>query len=565
MIYLNATTLKVDLIRTLENEADKADNLYLIIDSLPTFLNTPIAFTVFNYQISRYPRKVYWWSYNPSLLEFLKGCTANVSKPDSASYIQANKNKIIPYNSLSPVAYDKQNESENTLSAKDIMSENKYQPLNLIHDHNYVHNPEETYSEEKQDSLPETQLAIDESQNFDTWIQKIEATKNALSSLKISDATENKVVYNNRSSAKLFRILTLSLILSLSFALSIVLLPAKVYTIELGAATEESSSKLELDINEFTKSTHVLSANAEIKPRGTKEVPTDLSIGKVSLFNDGNRPVNLDNGLFRLVIDEKYYQVLPDSTIPKSFAIPPKTERDEDLNFRIQALNPGDEYNLPADTRFDIVNLQGTGRKVCSGCYAISTTEIKNSTLSGENIVTEYDQSFITQSVEAKLAQQRSSLIKDIQKAEVFTDENWYKHTESKYNFSHSLNESTELLTLEAGVTTNIYYLTRVQIEEQLKSTNQEINSFGEIFITEIENNPRNSDLIKVTIFFTYETENTCLDKQKFVSELSKDSFEEAKKQILIDCPEVLNIERKDIGLNVPGVPQRIDLNVTSS
>jgi hypothetical protein len=578
MIHLNASTAKTDLIKILESESDKHESLYLIIDSLPSFLNTPIAFTVFNYQISRYPRKIFWWSWEPKILDFLTNCTAAVSDPVNDKTISADKNILIKYNSSSPAISNKSTKSfdlkehpalaqnKHVFSAQEILNENKYEPIELISD--YAQEKDLKTDEEipNPDNSQSFENFSPEIQNFDAWIKKIEATKNALSSLK--DNTEYQSFKSPNTlnkSSKIFKVLTLSLVLSLVFAFSIILLPAKVYTIELGSVSKESGAELSINVNDFSKTSNNLTANGEIQPRGTKEVPTDLSTGEVSLINDGSREVNLDNGLFRLVIDEKYYQVLPDNTLPRTFSIPTKVESSKILKFKIQATNPGSEYNLPPNTQLDIVNLQGNGKRVCSSCYAITLGEIKNSQISGQNIVTEYDQSFIIQSVEAKLASQRSEAIKNIQRSKVFTNEDWYKNVDSKYNFNTPLNEPADLLRLEASVVTDIYYLKQEQIENQLRGQNGSIRSFKDIAITDIQNNPRNSDNIKLKVFYTYETENTCLDKQKFLSKLSISDFEEAKKQILIDCPGVLNIEKRDVGINMPGIPSRVDLTVTSN
>jgi hypothetical protein len=580
MIYLNASTAKIDLIKILENESDKHESLYLIIDSLPTFLNTPIAFTVFNYQISRYPRKIFWWSYEPRILDFLKSCTAAVSDPVNDKTLSSDQNILIKYSPSSPALipasaknFDVKEQLDTTpdkhvFSAQDILNENKYVPLDLINDlsKNTTQKLESTNLKEGDYQGVESFSA--EMQNFDSWIKKIEATKSALYSLKNNSDHETftkNVSQLPKRGSKVFKVLTLSLVLSLVFAFSIILLPAKVYTIELGSISKESGADLDLNITDFSKSSNTLSARAEIQPRGTKEVPTDLSTGEVSLINEGNRAVNLDNGLFRLVIAEKYYQVLPDNTLPRSFSIPTKAESSKILKFKIQATDPGSEYNLPINTQLDIVNLQGAGKRVCSSCYAVTVTDIKNTKVSGQQIVTEYDQSFIVQSVEAKLALQRSEAIKNIQRSKVFTNEEWYKNTDSKYNFNTALNEPADLLKLDTTVSTDIYYLTQEQLEKSIRSQNKSIKSFKDIAIIDIQNNPRTSDKIKLKVFFTYETENTCLDKQKFLSTLSVNDFEEAKKQILIDCPGVLNIEKRDVGINMPGISPRVDLTVTGT
>ena len=567
MIHINASITKTDLIRELESEADKTKNLYLIVESLPTFLNTPIAFTVFNYQISKYPRPVFWWSQEKQILDFLQSCTTSVANPELDRDFRPAGNHIINYdpNSNSVVVHSlavvktqttttassgvdnivKQN-SKHVFSSEEMFSEGQYEPIDLI----------------KEDSQ-NTPLEI---QNFDSWIKKIEATKEALSSLqKTQTEYQESPILNKKKKGRVFQVLSLSLILSLIFILGLILFPAKVYTIEVGNITLQDSKSIDVPLSSFSKSTVSLKASAETKPQGNLEVPTDRANGEVQLLNEGSRPVNLDNGMFRLVLDQKYYQVIADNTLPKSFSILPASQSDKVLKFKVQAVESGSDYNLAINTKLDIVNLQGDGKKVCFSCYATTVTEIKNTAVSGQKVVTEYDQSLVSQNAEAKLALQRQENIKNLQRGKVFINENWYKNTSSQYTFNKNINEPTDILKLDVVTNTDIYYISQDQLGNILKQENQNIDKFKEITIKNTENDPRSSDIIKLTVFYTYETQNTCFDKQKFVSTLSSKDFDEAKKDILIECPGITNIEKKDLGINMPGIPTRIDLNLTQS
>ena len=78
MIIVNKEITKNELLKEMAIQLHLPDpTLSLEIESLPNFLNTPVAFTIFNYQISNFPKTVFWLSYNPQILEFLHNCQAN--------------------------------------------------------------------------------------------------------------------------------------------------------------------------------------------------------------------------------------------------------------------------------------------------------------------------------------------------------------------------------------------------------------------------------------------------------------------------------------------------------
>ena len=54
MITITSATAKRDLLEKLATQANNYGKLIVDVDSLPTFLTTPIAFTIFTYQIRIY-------------------------------------------------------------------------------------------------------------------------------------------------------------------------------------------------------------------------------------------------------------------------------------------------------------------------------------------------------------------------------------------------------------------------------------------------------------------------------------------------------------------------------
>lgn len=77
MLIITNQITKTELLKEMSNSLANSENsLHLEVKSLPNFLNTAIAFTIFNYQISNFPKPVFWLSYDNSIVQFLHNCHA---------------------------------------------------------------------------------------------------------------------------------------------------------------------------------------------------------------------------------------------------------------------------------------------------------------------------------------------------------------------------------------------------------------------------------------------------------------------------------------------------------
>lgn len=78
MLTITSQKTKKGILDALIRESKKKGELEIAVESLPSFLNTPVAFTVFSYQIGNFPRKIVWTSSDPAILSFLKNCDVQV-------------------------------------------------------------------------------------------------------------------------------------------------------------------------------------------------------------------------------------------------------------------------------------------------------------------------------------------------------------------------------------------------------------------------------------------------------------------------------------------------------
>jgi len=593
MIEINSNTSKKQLLENLTREAVSIDDLYILIDSLPIFLGTTISFTVFNYQISNYPRKVFWTSQNPEVIDFLSNCKANTKDPESANPVIIEP-KSLPLETLQPSPVieiqpiiPQVSTKSQSITASTEFSNFKFpefkdftgfkpNPSNfsvnsLLERDNYT--PSSLLENAEPQILPQQP----ESQNFDSWLTKIEATKKALTNLSPQEETnylpylrpEPEIQPNFiqiKSAPKLVRILATSLVFSLIAVVFLVLFPTKAYTLEIRQVPIEEGATLEVPQNKFSSKQTSLSVETEIPASGQKEVQTERSTGKVALINRGSKEVTLNNGSFRLVNNGKEYQSITNSSLPKSFSIPAKNNintGDTSLEFQIQATKTGSEYNLDENTRFDIENL--LGQKVCSSCFAVATTQIKNTNLSGKKMVTDADQSLLRTNSEALLDQKKVKEIPKLQEENIFTNSSWFKNLDSKYTFNKNIGDETEKVSLKVDVSTQVYYLPQIEIEKLLQAKNQEINKFTDVTLIETTGIFDGSDKkLKLKMYYTY-TKKTSLDKEEITQVLTEKNFDIAKSDIQKKYPSIKNIDKKETGVQVPGLPSKVDINLVEN
>ncbi len=73
--FLQVTTKSTrnELLMQLMQESKSANqNVVLVIESLPTFINTSVSLAVFNAMLKQYPKNLYWYSNNLAIINFLK-------------------------------------------------------------------------------------------------------------------------------------------------------------------------------------------------------------------------------------------------------------------------------------------------------------------------------------------------------------------------------------------------------------------------------------------------------------------------------------------------------------
>jgi hypothetical protein len=176
MATITYFTNKDNLIQMLVSESKKTGSLVLEVQKLPHFLANQIGFSVFEYQISGYPRPIFWTSPSNEVLNQLSSFGANIGAVSTNSIRTKVQNSEL-FEKLKKRA----NKTKNATSGTNILASSEEIP-DFLKVSNTI--------EEVIESGLEEDLSLEQIQNFDSWIEKINQTKNILDSLKNKPKTQ---------------------------------------------------------------------------------------------------------------------------------------------------------------------------------------------------------------------------------------------------------------------------------------------------------------------------------------------------------------------------------------
>lgn len=405
---------------------------------------------------------------------------------------------------------------------------------------------------------------------MDGWLDRIYSAKEGLSKIKdekkvkqVKKDKRGSFVSGDKTPLKNLYFVTASLVVSFLIVGIFIFFPTNAYTVEINPSTIESSTIIKLDQKDFTEKKVELEAKSEIATTGTKELETTNASGTVSLINTSGGDINISNGRFYLYSNGKKYTPLKNDNYSKTITIPARNDlHGPEITVTVVASEAGTTYDLTKGATFTITNLYGLN--VGRNLYGLAKEDILSADSSTKKYVTETDLDLLKTTNEGELAKQRVEEIGKIQDNETFTNQDWYVDTETRYKYTNKVGESVEKVGLETETTTQLYFLSKELLETEIINSNQEIYQIVEIRqidITEGEFGEKGT--ITLDVFYKYSKKTDFNENE--IKELLKDGdYEEAKYQIQEQYPEVY-IEKKELGVKIPGIKPRADFNIVKN
>lgn len=623
MLKISNCTSKKNLFSLLESATSEKGDLEIYIESLPAFMSTQIALTIFSYQVDKYPRTIIWKCKDKETADLLQVVgfkavrkttiptivvtetqtadtqakevpnisTQNIEKPNLPARQKENENKIVISSKHNP----------NLISAKNIIngiqtSTTKVQKEQIIENSKTIKNPAYGFNNWQQslntprDRLspgnitnehiysPSTLLGSNSpsntDQDLDQWLKKIHFTKSAIDNLhgQNQENTDNtnisaellrkQTTKTKKSLSKNFQLIVGAVLTTCIMILFLLIFPTTVYTVELNKILVEDSAELSFKTSDFNTKSVSLSTKSTMEATGTKEVETANAIGSAVLFNTSGNDLNLTNGGFYLVSGGKKYKHEFDANQGKVITIPARNDLNgPTVEIIIRAVEPGAGSNLSENTRFSIINLKE--QNVGNALFGLSVTPIQNKELSGDKVATQSDFDLLKTTNEGKIAQNIGKEISNLQEEGVFTNADWYKQNSQELQYDSKIGEVKEKISLTTDSIFTIYTLPKELIEKNLKIKNSKIENLVEIVIKKQNGNfEEDKNIITLNLFYSYH-EASQLDKIAISQTLKdKNNFNEVEQQLKSQYPEIKKIDKKDIGISLPMINPKIDINI---
>lgn len=529
-----------DLIEELFSALSSEGSVYIEVESLPYFLSSIPSIKVFQYKVQNYPKPIFWYSKDTVILEFLAVTNLPIDFPPTLSAGPVAKTIIIQ---------SQQNQTKSefpNINISDLPTSSKLFELK-----------QRANQEEK----------IDFKQDLNSWLEKIESTKENLSRFQ-SEAIEQRKISQNKHKlqnkllwikniidSKWFKFSTVSICLITIGTVIALNYPTQIIKVDIAPTTKQESFNIKFTEANTSKSQVTLKANASLDTSGTKEIPTEngRATGKVALANNSNEDVQFTRDGLILVSEENGFEYRQKSTEadPKNYVVTKKNLANNNaIEIAIQSTEIGKNYDLPKNSTFRVYNLRG--ENMGSGFRGTATSDIKNTQVGLNRYVTEADLSLLKSKAESNLAEAQSKEIETLKTKGEFTSNSWIKILNTDYKISAKTGDQTNKIDCEATSTIEIYSVP----QDKLKNSIREQAKISGIEDIKMVNSSIQDGQIIANVFLSYK-ENPEIFKADISSQINNStninqSIEQTTSNIQAQYPNIKRVSKDIQGINLP-------------
>jgi hypothetical protein len=555
MIKITSKSQQDEIIQELFSQVSYKSPLFIELESLPYFLSSVPSLKVFLFKIQNYPREVFWYSYSEDILQFLNQNNIKIEYPYNP------QNAITTTLSNAPTVIDlnKQNRYNNPNPQKDHFD--KLSKLKSKTSESYNINSQETFGQ----FIHKNNEKIDFKQDLDSWLEKIENTKESLSKFKNDVITENEnkkfnLLHFIFDSRWVYRA-ALSLFIIVFVAGSILYFPTNTYKVDVAPNIKQESFDLQFSESSFTKNRYKIQTNTDIESSGNNEVPTaeNRSIGRVSLINTSSTDISFKKEGFVLISEEnglEYRQKAPESST-SIFTVKSKNNlSNQPLEIDIQASLPGEKFNLPEKSSFRVYNIRGEAFGGAVKANAVS--KIQNTTPTKNKTVSEGDLSLLRSKAEESINNLKLEKLDILKKNGEIVNNNWVKETtETVYNYSGKVGETLPKVSVIAESEIEVYSIPSESLKNLvLSQVKVKDISDLEIVDTKIEENK-----VFAKFFLSFK-QNPEIRKNDIIGNLANSNIDQGTIQIQEKYPNVKRVSKDFSGIKLPLITPRSKVEV---
>ncbi len=584
MIHITNHTTQQEIVDLLLSELSQQGNLYLEIISLPYFLASVPSIKVFQYKIQKYPRLIFWSSYNTEILDLLQQSSLLVDFPPTlthcvekprATIINIRSNSInddvlIDTDTTQGNSGKKKRDQEiqtvnSSLLSGNVYHNSEFNPLQFT-------KPIDFNSNSMLDEFRKKHLKQDSKasikQDLDQWLQKIESTKNALSKFQ-NEAEENKIqasennsfLYNLRSTFAnpfVYRSLISCTLVAFVFGCWF-FYPTNRYKLDVVTSTHQEAINTSIPESVFKKTTVELKTTASVESSGQKNSSrTSRATGKVTLVNNSNSSVDFNKDGIILLSESNGLEYSHKSLTsdPKVFTVPAKNiANSQSIEINVQAVDFGEKFNLPTNSIFRVYNLKGEA--MGSAFKAVASVDITTIDSSGEKIFTEDDMSLLRTKLEQGFLEEKNKQIQDLKDSNLLTNSAWTSLAQPTYDFSAIIGSNVKTVSAQAQSSMQIFSLPKSTLTEKVQEQmfNKQISD-----ITIVDSKIVDSNF--VTKLFVNCTDNPEIIKHEIQNKFESSDFSGVTADLQLTYPNVKRVSKDFSGVNLPMVSPRNKIEI---
>jgi hypothetical protein len=395
-------------------------------------------------------------------------------------------------------------------------------------------------------------------QNLDELLSRIEATRDALSSLKIPAQNKPKITSGGSIVWKTFGFLSTSAVVSAVVVGFLFFFPTKVYSLDITPETKVQTDTVSFTKEEFTNRKVSIQNKESVLATGQQTQTQDRATGTITLVNNSSGQIKFDKGGIILVGPNGLeYRQVGQASEPNTFVIPGQSAN---VTINIIATGNGTDYNLPVNSTLKIFNLKRDA--LGSSFSGVVNGSVNVTKQTGNTIVVQDDINNLQTKAESSLEKLAKKELEKLSQENVITKENWFEILNPTYNFSHKVNEATPKLEVDSGSTVGLYYLDESALVAKLKQTNSNIQRVIEV--TKVDASDQSiigSSKIDLKIDYKYSLKQQ-FNEASIAQKLSGNDFTSAKDELQEQYPTINDIQEKKSGLDLPGINARVEVKV---
>jgi hypothetical protein len=555
MIKITSKSVQDEIIQELFSQVSHKSPLFIELESLPYFLSSVPSLKVFLFKIQNYPREVFWYSYSEDILHFLSQNSIKIEYPYNSQNAITTTLLSVP----TVIDLNKQNRYSNSNSQQDHFE--KLSKLKSKTNESYNINSQETFGQ----FIQKNNEKIDFKQDLDSWLEKIENTKESLSKFKNDTINENKSkktnLFNLIFDGKWVYRVALSLFIIIFVAGSILYFPTNTYKVDIAPNIKQESFDLQFSDSAFTKNRYKIQTNNDIESSGANEVKTaeNRSIGRVTLINTSATDINFKKEGFVLISEDnglEYKQKAAENS-PAIFTVRAKNNlSNQPLEIDIQASLPGENFNLPEKSSFRVYN--NRGEAFGGAVKAITITQIQNTLPVAEKKVSEGDLSLLRSKAEESINNLKLQKLDILESNGEIVNNNWIKETsETSYNYSGKVGETLPKVTIDAEVEIDVYSIPAENLKN-LILTQVKVGNISDLQIvdTKIEENQ-----IYAKLFLSFK-QNPTIPKNDVIGNLANSNLDQGTLQLQEKYPNIKRVSKDFTGIKLPLITPRSKVEV---